>query len=152
MCHDHWIARFDFHVDVARPAHVVFDYMIEPGNLREWDPRIVEVEHTPPGPLIIGTRIRETRDVLRRRVTQQLEVTEIEEPVLLALRIVEGPLPMQLRTVLEPQGATTRVHVAATSEAGGAARVAAPALVHATKRQLRGYYELLKQRLEGVAT
>jgi Polyketide cyclase / dehydrase and lipid transport len=125
--------------------------MIDPSHLHEWDPHIVEVEHEPQGPLTIGTQIRETRAILRRNVTQLLEVTEIEEPVLLALRIVEGPLPMEIRTVLEPQGATTRVHVSATGELGGLARVKAPALARAAKRQLRRYYELLKNRLEGVS-
>src|SRR5437588_8940754 len=110
MCHDQTIARFEFHVDVARSCGEVFDYMIEPANLHEWDTRIVKVAHEPPGPLTLGTRIREERSILGRRVSQILEVTEIEEPVLLALRI-EGPLPSKLRTVLEPQGAITRVHV-----------------------------------------
>jgi uncharacterized protein YndB with AHSA1/START domain len=151
MCHDPPIARFEFHVGIARPAHEVFDYLTDPTHLHEWDPRIVEVAHEPPGRLTVGTRIRETRAVLRRRVTQTLEVTEIEEPVLLAMRIVEGPLPIEIRTVLEPQGGTTRVHVSATGELSGLARVAEPVLGRAAKRQLRTYYDGLRKRLEADA-
>jgi uncharacterized protein YndB with AHSA1/START domain len=147
MWHDPAIARFEFHVEIPRPAHEVFDYMIDPTRLHEWDPRIVEIAHEPPGPLSVGTRIREIRAVLRRRVAQTLEVTELEQPVLLAMRIVEGPLPMEIRTVLEPQGATTRAHVSATGELSGLARVAEPVLARAAKRQLRVYYERLRERL-----
>jgi hypothetical protein len=82
---------------------------------------------------------------------QLLEVTELEEPVLLALRIIEGPLPMEIRTVLEPQGALTRIHVSATGELGGLRRVTAPVLAPAAKRQLRVYYERLREVLEGGA-
>lgn len=142
------IARFEFIVEVVRPAHEVFDYLVEPSNLHDWDPRIIEVAHEPPGPLTVGTRIREVREILRRHVTQRLEVTELEEPVLLAVRIFEGPLPMELRTVLEPQGGLTRIHVSATGELGGLARVRGPVLAPAAKRQLRVYYERLKTRLE----
>ena len=126
--------------------------MIDPTRLHEWDPRIVEIAHEPPGPLTVGTHIREIRAVLGRRVTQTLEVTELEEPVLLAMRIIEGPLPMEIRTVLEPQGATTRAHVSATGELNGLARVAEPALARAAKRQLRAYYERLRERLAADAS
>jgi hypothetical protein len=147
MWHDQAIARIEFHLEIPQPAHVVFAYLIDPTRMHEWDPQIVEIAHEPPGPLTVGTRIRQIRAVLRRRVALTLEVTELEEPVLLAMRIIEGPLPMEIRTVLEPQGATARAHVSATGELNGLARVAEPALARATKRQLRAYYERLRQRL-----
>jgi uncharacterized protein YndB with AHSA1/START domain len=147
MWHDQGIARFEFHVEIPRPAREVFDYMIDPTRLHEWDPRIIEIALEPPGPVAVGTRIREIRAVLRRRVVQTLEITELEQPVLLALRIIEGPLPIAIRTVLEPKGATTRAHVSATGELNGLARVAEPVLARAAKRQLRSYYERLRKRL-----
>lgn len=148
MWHDPAIARIEFHVDVARPAHEVFAYLIDPAHLHDWDPRIVEVAHDPPGPLSTGTRIREVRSILGRRVAQARVVSEIEPPVLIAERIVEGPLPMEIRTVLEPQGANTRVHVSATGELNGIARVAERVLARGVKRQLRISYEQLRERLE----
>lgn len=148
MCHDQTIARFEFHLEIRRPAHVVFAYLADPARMHECDPRIVEIAHEPPGPLTVGTRIRQIRAVLRRRVAVVLEVTEVEAPVLLAMRIIEGPLPMVIRTVLEPQGATARAHVSATGELDGLARVAEPAVARAAKRQLRAYYERLRRCVE----
>lgn len=147
MCHDQAIARIEFHLEIPRPAHVVYAYLTDPTRMHEWDPQIVEIAHEPPGALTVGTRIRQTRAVLRRRVTLVFEVTELEEPVLLAMRIIEGPLPLEIRTVLEPQGATARAHVCATGELNGLARVAEPAVARAAKRQLRVYYERLREQL-----
>ena len=147
MWHDPTIARIEFHLELPRPAHMVYAYLTDPTRMHEWDPQIVEIAHEPPGPLTVGTRIREIRAVLRRRVALTFEVTELEEPVLLAMRITEGPLPMEIRTVLEPQGATARAHVSATGELNGLARVAEPALAQAVKRQLRAHYERLRERL-----
>jgi Polyketide cyclase / dehydrase and lipid transport len=147
MWHDQAIARFEFHLEMPRPAHVVFAYLADPTLMHEWDPQIVEIAHEPPGRLTVGSRIHQTRAVLRRRVVLTLEVTELEEPVLLAMRIIEGPLPMEIRTVLEPQGATARAHVSATGELNGLARVAEPVVARAAKRQLRAYYERLRRRL-----
>jgi uncharacterized protein YndB with AHSA1/START domain len=152
MWHDQAIARFEFHVEIPQPAHVVFDCLIDPTRMHEWDPQIVEIAHEPPGPMTVGTRIRQTRSVLRHRVALTLEVTELEAPVLLAMRITEGPLPMVIRTVLEPQGATARAHVSATGEMNGLARVAEPALAQAAKRQLRAYYERLRALMAAEAS
>jgi uncharacterized protein YndB with AHSA1/START domain len=152
MWHDQAIARFEFHIEIPRPASVVFDYLIDPTRMHEWDPQIVEIAHEPPGALTVGTRIRQVRAVLTRRVALTLEVTELEAPVLLAMRITEGPLPMVIRTVLEPQGATARAHVSATGELNGLARVAEPALAQAAKRQLRAYYERLREALAREAS
>jgi hypothetical protein len=147
VCHDLAIARFEFHVSVERHARDVFEYLTDPAHLHEYDARIVEIAHEPPGPLTVGTRIREVRSILGRRVTQRLLVTELEEPVLLALRITEGPMPAEIRSVLEPQGAITRIHVSATSEMSGVARVAEPVMVRAAKRQIRAYFDRLCERL-----
>jgi carbon monoxide dehydrogenase subunit G len=143
------MVSFEFHVEIARHADDVFAYLSDPSRLHEWDPRVVEVTiEGPATEVMAGTLLHETRRLFGRKVTQLVEITGYEPPVLLALCVIEGPLPIDGRNVLEPIGAITRLHFTARGELTGVARRAEPLIARMLERELRRNYERLRERLE----
>jgi hypothetical protein len=73
-------------------------------NIADW-PRIIgsirEVEVLTPGPIRVGTRIREERIMFGREVTQDLEIKTIERPHRLRLWSDESALPYELDHVVD---------------------------------------------------
>ena len=140
--------RIEFDVDVERPVEDVFAYLTDPRRLHEWQPRTTSVEVEGDEPVGVGTRFRETRQILGRDIEQTVEVSEYEPPRRFGLRIVDGPLKVDGAHELEPRGSGTRIHVVAAGEPTGAARLGGPLVKRALERELRGHYGRLKRNLE----
>ena len=51
--------RFEDSISIARPPEVVFDYVVDPANLAQWQTSKTHVEQLTPGPPGPGTRIKE---------------------------------------------------------------------------------------------
>lgn len=137
-----------FTIEIERPVEEVFAYLTDPSKLPEWDPRIVDVEQLTDGPMRVGTRFRETRTMLGRKVSQVVEVTEYDPPRLFTLRIEEGPIGLDARNVLEAVDGKTRLRFEGSGKLRGAARVAQPIAAALLKRQMQAHYERVREQLE----
>ena len=104
----------------------------------------MEVRRDASGPLVVGERFREVHAAMGRKLESTVEVAESSAPNAFALRILDGPMPLDGRWTFEPAGEGTRVHFVGEANVGGAKRLARPLIA----RQFRGYHRLLKQRLE----
>jgi uncharacterized protein YndB with AHSA1/START domain len=131
-------------VDVDAPVEEVFAYLSDPARLHEWQ-QTTAVDVLTDGPVGVGTRIRETREVLGRKLTQTVEVTEHDPPRRFALRVVEGPVKVDGEQELEERAGGTRIHVRAE---GQAPRLAGAVMKPALERQLKAHYARLKATLE----
>jgi uncharacterized protein YndB with AHSA1/START domain len=140
------LIKIQFDVDVAAPIEDVFDYLSDPAKLHEWQ-GTTDVRVLTEGPVAVGTRIRETREVLGRKLTQTVEVTEHDPPRRFSLRVVEGPVKVTGSQELEERDGGTRIHVRAEGEAP---RLAGAVMKPTLERQLRGHYDRLKRNLERV--
>lgn len=96
----------------------------------------------------VGGRVTETREFMGRRVRSTLEVTALEPGRELSLRVVDGPVPLTVRHLLEPAGEGTRVTLEAEADVGLRFRLAAEVAVRAASRQIRHDLERLKGLLE----
>jgi uncharacterized protein YndB with AHSA1/START domain len=144
------VIAFEFDVEIDRPVAEVFAYVTDPAALPEWQTNTVEVEQLTDGPLGLGTRLREVHAAGRRRMEQVVEVSAYEPDRRFDLDIVEGPVPVGARHVFEStaDGRGTVIHFAAEGRANGAVRVLEPLLTVAIRRQMKGHYARLKERLE----
>jgi uncharacterized protein YndB with AHSA1/START domain len=131
-------------VDVEAPIADVFAYLSDPEKLGEWQ-QTTDVRLLTDGPVGVGARIRETREVLGRKLTQTVEVTEYEPPRRFSLRVVEGPVKVSGTQELEERGGGTRIHVSAE---GDAPRLAGKLMKPTLERQLKGHYDRLKRNCE----
>lgn len=110
------LIRIAFDVDGDRPVDEVFAYLSDPDRLHEWQ-GTTDVRVLTDGPVGVGTRIRETREILGRKLTQTVEVTDHDPPRRFSLRVVEGPVKVDGVQELEERGGGTRIHVSAEGQA-----------------------------------
>lgn len=139
---------FAFRVDIGRPAHEVFSYLTDPDRLPEWQGSAGVVRLTP-GPVRAGTRLREVRSLLGRRVESITEVTAYEPDRRFAVRILSGPAPVADRWTLEAIPGATRLHFSTTGWAPLVLRPLEPLMAAVLERRRRAHHRRLCEALEG---
>jgi hypothetical protein len=141
------VISFALALDVGRPAGEVFAYLTDPAKLGEWQ-GTAEVEQLTPGPVREGTRFREVHERMGRRIESVTEVTGYVPDRHFAIRIADGPVPVDGRWDLDPTGSGTHIDFRAEGRLSGAMRLLEPLVGRAVRRQMRRDHERLKQVLE----
>ncbi|MBA3365211.1 MAG: hypothetical protein H0U03_05415 [Actinobacteria bacterium] len=90
----------------------------------------------------------EVRKFLGRRLESGLEVTDYEPPERFGLRVVEGPVPFEVRHALLASNGGTTIEVSIEGDPGGFFKVAAPLVAMQAKRQLENDFGAMKTLLE----
>jgi uncharacterized protein YndB with AHSA1/START domain len=137
--------RIEDSIEISRPPEPVFAYLTDPEHLPEWQTSTVEVHRDRNGPLEVGERFREVHAAMGKKLESTVEVAESSPPRAFALKILDGPMPLDGRWTFEPAGDGTRIHFVGEANVSGPKKLARPLLA----RQFRGYHQLLKKRLEG---
>ena len=71
---------------VARPPAEVFPWLIEPDKVKEWMTGLERYEPLQPGPLTVGSRIRQELVVSGQHLKFELHVARLEPPSAAELR------------------------------------------------------------------
>ncbi len=140
------MVRVDSEIVINRPASEVFSYLTDPEKAPEWQSGLIEAHAE--GPMQAGTKVREVRKFLGRRLESTLEVTEYEPDRKFSMRIVSGPVPFQVEHTLEPEDGRTRLKWVGSGEPGGFFKLAEPLVARQAERQFRGDFQTLKELLE----
>jgi carbon monoxide dehydrogenase subunit G len=140
------VFRYSRTIEIGRPPHEVFAFLTDLENLTRWQPTVREVRWE--GELRVGSRFEETREMLGRRATSTLEVVALDPGREFSIRVVEGPIPLEVRHLLEPAAGGTRLALEVEGEAAGLMRLAAPIAERAAARQAGQDLATLKGILE----
>jgi carbon monoxide dehydrogenase subunit G len=143
------MARIEQSVEIARPPAEVFAVLADPTRLAEWQGTVVEAELEGEEPMRAGTRVREVRSFLGKRIESTVEILEHEPPTRFALRSAAGPVTFRVEQTVEPVATGSRVRVQMEGEARGVLGLGARVAVKAAERQLRTDLDTLKRLLEG---
>lgn len=142
--------KFSFTTKIARPPSVVFAFLADPANLPKWQGTHA-VEKLTDGPIGVGSRFREVhRAPGRSRIESITEVTEYEPGVAFAVRIVEGPVPIDGSWKLEPardEGTDLRF---TASGRGPGPRFLQPLVAAGAKREFRRQHKELRSVIESL--
>jgi uncharacterized protein YndB with AHSA1/START domain len=139
--------QFSNTVTIRRPPHEVFDYLADPANIPSWNYAVSSTHVVTPGPIGVGSRLRQTRSVPRASV-EELEVIEFVPHRLLELRGDVGPLTGTLRYETEAVPEGTRLTNAAHLEGRGALGVLAPLATNRVRDAVTANLEKLRELLE----
>ena len=132
---------------IARPPGVVFSFVSDPRNLPKWQPAVSEV--TLHGDEVsVGSRFEELRQFVGKRFRSTVEVTELEPDRVFAVHVTNGPVPITVRHVFEPDGDGTRLTLAAEAQLTGLKRLGGSVMVKAAERDAEHNLARLKQLLE----
>ena len=133
---------------VRRSPEVVFDFVATHHfeNHPRWDPDLLEMSQTSPGPVRAGTTARVVRRQGRRRVEGSATVVDYEPDRRAAWDVRFGAFRLEQRVELIPEddGAATRLRLSIQTSASGATRMIVPLL--------RGRFrKTMTQSLETIA-
>jgi len=136
-------------IEIERPRGEVASYASEPANAPTWYRNIESVRRETGGPVAIGTRATFVAHFLGRRLEYTYEVTELVLDERFVMATAEGPFPMETTYTFEdtPSGGT-RMTLGNLGSPAGFARVAAPAMAAAMRRENRKDLARLKEILE----
>lgn len=135
-------------IEIGRSPEEVFAYLTDPSKLSTWQDA-EEVIQLTPGPLGVGTRLRETHKVLGRRRVEITEVVVYEPGRRFDIRMVDGP-PLDGRWDFEPSAGGTRLTFTPIVRLTGFRQRFEPLLVFGTRLVFRRFHRRLKRALEGA--
>jgi len=135
-------------IEIDAPPEHVFAVLADPSKLAQWQTSTVEVRREADGPLRVGERFQEVHAAFGRQVESTVEVMEHEPPSTLALRVLDGPLPLDGRWTLERRDGGTTLQFRGEARLRGLLRAAAPLVRRAVDRQFGDHHRRLKQLLD----
>jgi uncharacterized membrane protein len=141
------VIRFEFSIEIDRPPSEVFAFITNADRLPEWQSDVVKAEWQ--GEPAQGTRIREVRRVLGRRLEIEQEVTDYEPGRRFGLRAVSGPFPLSVMVVLESRHDGSALMFSGEAKPAGFFKLAEALVVGVAERQAKTDFETMKDILEG---
>ena len=139
--------RIEREVRIARPREEVFAYLTDPERIPEWQETAVEVA-AEPGDRGVGSRWRETRVFMGKRIEQTVETTAYQPLEEFALAVVDGPIPLRVHHRLTDTDGDTSIHVTGEGEPGGMFRFGARFIVPVVERQFDADFARLREIVE----
>jgi hypothetical protein len=124
----------------GRPVDEVFAFVADPANGPAWQGWLAEADAEPPGPLALGTRVTEVRQILGIRVRYSYRITGLSPDRGIALESVDGPVPFSATFLFEPvgHGCLVRLEVdVRTAALAGVFGPAHPLIGRIAERELR---------------
>lgn len=134
---------------IDRPREQVAAYAADPTNAPEWYENIESVEWKTPPPVEVGSKMDFVAHMMGRRLAYTYEVAELVPGQRLVMRTAEGPFPMETTYTWQstPDGAT-RMQLRNRGMPSGFARVGAPLMALAVRRETTKNLKALKQLME----
>ncbi len=138
-------------IEIARPPEEVFDYLIDPSHLAEWQESLVGARAEASGPPAVGSRLITIRKVGRGERTMTMEMTSISPPRSWAARGIDGPIRGIVNGTVEPldDGGRSRVRIELDFEGHGLGKLLVPLVARRqAQREMPRNVRNLKERLE----
>jgi uncharacterized membrane protein len=141
-------------IDIDRSPTDVFAYLDDLARHGEWQTQIVSVKVEGDGPTKVGTHATEVRQVGKRKMTIEYEVTEHDPPKSFAFQGLNGPVRPFGRGTVEPldDGKRSRVTITLDFEGHGFGKLILPLARRDAGKQVPLDQQRLKERLEAPST
>jgi uncharacterized protein YndB with AHSA1/START domain len=130
-----------------RPVEQVFAFLIDPNNLRAWQSNLIETEPVTEGPLQVGARFREVRQMGPRASEYQAEITDFEPNKRFATKTLTEP-KCWVTYIFEPENGGTRLIYKFVLQTNGMMRLLKPLIASSIKKDSHSDFETLKSLLE----
>jgi carbon monoxide dehydrogenase subunit G len=107
------VVHIEHTVEIDRSLHEVWEYLVDPENVPEWQSSAVSSHQVSNGPMAVGTKLEDERKFLGRRAKSEVEVTEYEPERVFTLHGTSGPIRFTFRHRLEERAGGTLLHIEA---------------------------------------
>jgi uncharacterized protein YndB with AHSA1/START domain len=141
--------RFQNTITIERSPAEVFAYLADFENIPTWNYAIVETRKISHGPVGVGTRYRQVREVPRRS-EESFEVTEFEPDARLSVEGTFGPFPGRFTYMLEPVTPGTQVTNVVELQPSGLTKLVGGLATSRVSSAVLANLQKLKQFLEST--
>ena len=142
--------QIDFEEQVVVPQRSVpevFDYVSDFSRAAEWRVEVNESTMSPPGPMRLGTKLREVARVAGREVVTDSVVDSFSPPDSWTFAHTRGPLPVSGGFAVEPADGGVRLTYRLQVQLAGAWALGAPYLRWSGRRMIRKSLARLAEQL-----
>lgn len=144
--------RCESTVTIGKPPEAVFPWLVEADKVPQWMTGLERYEPVEPGPLRVGSRIRQELVVSGHRLAFELEVTELAPPQRAVLRFEGSGFKAANEYGLAGADGGTRVTwVVSGDTTSFKAKLIAPMVQAKLQEKLDGDLARLRALLEGQA-
>jgi uncharacterized membrane protein len=133
---------------IEKPADEVWAFVHDTTNDPLWQTTLLESQHLTEGPIGVGTKVREVRNFLGRRIEMAWEMTEYDPNRRSSIKAVSGPVPLSGSYELEPVDGLTKLTVTGELDAHRLFKLAEPIFRQITARELEANLGHLKDLVE----
>ena len=106
-------------VAIRQPIEVVWDFVNDEANEPVWQTTLVEAQRLTDGPLTTGSRVREVRRFVGRKIETEWEMTACEKPTRSSIRSVKAPFAWSGTYTLVVTDEGTQFSIALRGDPGG---------------------------------
>jgi hypothetical protein len=140
---------------IERPPTEVFRFVATDHfqNHPKWDPAVVSITKTSPGPMGAGTTGRLVRTDRGRRIEGNLVVTEYEPVSASTVESRFGPFTLRARTTFAPVAAgSTRLELVIDTQVRGVVKLLLPLMKGTFRTTMARSLRIIKEHLEAAAS
>jgi len=141
--------KLESSVVINKPLSEVFAFTTNPANNAKWQDGVIESRISKKTDDMIGSVITDVRKVLGRKMEGELEVVAYEPNKKTAMKIIKGPVKMEITQLYEAVDGGTKVSVTMEGEPGGFFKLMGDALTKQLQEQNEQNFQKLKQVMEG---
>jgi carbon monoxide dehydrogenase subunit G len=144
--------RCESTVTIGKPPAEVFPWLLDADKVPEWMSGLQVYEPLEPGPLRVGSRIRQELTVSGQQLRFELEVTELDPPRRAVLRFAgSGFEAANQYAVAEADGGSRVTWIVSGDTTSFKARLIAPMVQGKLQEKVDGDLARLRALLEGEA-
>ena len=136
-------------IEINKPVEDVFAFTTNAENNAKWQDGVVESRVSNQTPEMVGTVITDVRQLFGRKMESELQVMSYEPNKKVVLKIIKGPVEMEITQMYEAVDGGTKISVRMEGEPGGFFKLVGGALEKQMVEQNEQNFQKLKQILEG---
>ncbi len=133
---------------IARKPEAVFAFLTDANNASKAMPQIKQMVKLTDGPVVAGTRYRETRIVNGKEAQAELEVTRFDPPHHYSMRNATEGIETIYHYTFTPEREGTRVALRCELKAGGIKKLMLPIVAGVLKKEDGDHLQRLKAAVE----
>ena len=134
---------------INKPVEEVFAFTTNAENNAKWQDGVIESRVSKETSDMVGTVVTDVRQLFGRKLESQLEVIAYEPNKKTVLKIIKGPVKMEITQSYEVVAGGTKISVKMEGEPGGFFKLVGGALEKQVQEQNDRNFQNLKKILEG---
>jgi uncharacterized protein YndB with AHSA1/START domain len=134
---------------INKPVEEVFAFTTNSKNNAKWQGGVIESKVTKESADVVGTIITDVRQFLGRKLESELEVVGFELNKKTELKIIKGPVKMDITQLYETVEEGTKISVTMEGEPGGFFKLVGGALEKQLQDQNDQNFQKLKEIMDG---